>query len=134
MCKGRVAWGISKDDYHELYFWFPKPYEDLSGRWGFQKLSGGERYEKVPATWWMLDKPEKTQAPYILQHGRKALEEKARREGIKAMVYNPGLLSILRGDESGEKWLKMGISKDMTPAIIEKAIAEYGADGASWKR
>lgn len=132
--RGKVAWGIQKDDYHEMYFWFDKPYEALSGRWGFQKLAGRQEYLKVPAVWWMVDRPHRTQAPYILQNTREEVEAKAKRERLKSMIYNPEILAILQKDEQGRKWMQIGLKRELSSEFIKEKFDEWKASGAKWSK
>jgi hypothetical protein len=93
--RGRVAYGVAKSDRYYEYFLFFEKHKDLSGRWGVQRLKTGRQYEKVPADFWMMNRPHATQLPYILTHKRSTEEGKAKSEGVSAIYWNPEILDYL---------------------------------------
>jgi len=130
MAEGEYLSGVNKDDYHEFWFFFESPHEELSGRWGFQKLAGRYEYEKVPAEWWMMNKVYLHPEGYLLTHpDRGEVERKAKREGLTRMIYNPQTVKMLLEDPRAKGWFK-GIE----PEFIERVLEEYEKRGAEWKR
>jgi len=92
---GKFLLLCQKSDYHEYAVKFDD-HPKLNGRWGFQLIPPRQQYEKAPKwPWWMLNKPHKTQAPYILTHSRKAEETKARKEKVD-IIWNPHAITMLK--------------------------------------
>jgi hypothetical protein len=126
---GMATPGILKSDYHEWYFWWDKPYDKLSGRWGIQKLAGRAEYTRVPGAvdWWMMNRLYVTLVPYIINNRRPAVEVKAKKEHLKQMSYNPELLRTLANDIEGKRWLGSNSATDLIG--IEN---EYSYGGSVW--
>jgi len=90
---GLAIYGVQKTDYHE-YFLFFKKNKGLNGRYNISLISG-EDYEKVPDEWWKINKPIKTQEPYITTHDQQKEKEKAKKEKIN-IIWNPDTLKALK--------------------------------------
>jgi len=112
---GDVAFGVSKPDYHEYFFWFDR-HPEISGRWGWQLIAGRPEYAKVGEEWWMGNKPHISLGPYILTHNRKTEEAKARKEKFDLVLWVPHILTILARDEKGREWLRDQLKRVRLPA------------------
>jgi len=123
---GETVYGCTKSDYHEhFYKW--KHHPELNGRWGCQLIQGKPSYEKLTLEFWMINKPfsKKGLLPYILTHSRKVEEEKAKKEGLKDIIWNPNVLHIL------QRWLP-SVLKGVDKKTIDAKVAEYTHGGSEW--
>jgi len=127
--EGEGCIGVVKDDYVEFFLFFDPPYQKLSGRWGFQKLAGRPVDEKVPAEWLMLNKVYLSPEGYLLTHpDREEVEEKAKKEGLKEMIFNPQVIRMLLDHPIAKKWFR-GIPRER----IDRILKTYEAKGGRWK-
>jgi len=124
MAKGKMAYGIMKSDYHELFYRFdnvykranrePKPADTLNGRWDYKLIPSRKEYTKAPEDeFWMGSRPWATQTPYILTHDKEEEEKKAKEDEIE-MIWNETILSALK---------KLGLQ-----SLIEKRVNLFKVD------
>ena len=96
MASGYGYFGTSKSDFNELWLFFDQnKYKHLNGRFDFKLISSSaKKATKVPEeAFWMMNRPPKSQVPYITTHDKEKEEAKAKKDKIE-MIWNEVLLEI----------------------------------------
>lgn len=92
---GHGYFGVAKTDYSEFWLFFDQnKYKRLNGRFDFKLIPLAKATTKVPEeAFWMMNRPPKSQVPYITAHDRDEEEAKAKKDKIE-MIWNEALLDV----------------------------------------
>ncbi|KKK76473.1 hypothetical protein LCGC14_2863280, partial [marine sediment metagenome] len=142
MASGHGYFGVAKDDFSEFWLYFEQnKYKHLNGRFDFKLISSSAKATKVPEeAFWMMNRPPKSQIPYITTHDKDKEEAKAKKDKIEirwneALLETPEISVMLKNTNNVAltgSILKVKKYKQViiTPVLIPNE-PDYAGDGIS---